>query len=228
MYQTILFDFDGTLVPSLDLWLTSFQYAVSQYGREISAQTIIDRFYYRDPAEVCAEFDLREPDRFQAHVHDGLTKAYERVEVFEGAREVIGRTRSLGWKVGLVTSSPRKQVAAALARLGLADAFDTIVTGDDITNFKPHPEPVTLALTRLDARPDGALFVGDYLFDIQAGKAAGTRTALFLPDRHRRFYDFDMLRAASPDFVFAEYGELAAHLEPAADPTGPARPYRPA
>lgn len=212
MYRTILFDFDGTLVPSLELWLRAFQYAIAQYGREIPEQTIIDRFYYRDYSDVCAEFGFPSADELRDHVHDGLTIAYQSAELFDGARELLGAVKAAGMKTGLVTSSPRLQVSTALSLLGIDGAFDTIVTGDDIVNYKPHPEPVLLALSRLEETPDGALFVGDYIFDVLAGNAAGVTTALFLPDRHTRFYDFDKLRATGPDLVFSSYHDLGKHL----------------
>jgi len=213
MYRTILFDFDGTLLPSLDLWLRAFQHAISRYGREIPEQTIIDRFYYRDYADVCAEFEFPNADEMEKHVHEGLTTAYESAELFDDARQVLDAVRAAGMKTGLVTSSPRLQVSTAMTRLGIDDKFDTIVTGDDIVNFKPHPEPVLLALSNLGEQPSETLFVGDYIFDVLAGNAAGTTTALFLPDRHTRFYDFDKLRATGPDLTFTSYRDLAHHLD---------------
>jgi pyrophosphatase PpaX len=213
MYSTLLFDFDGTLVPSLELWLQAFQYAVSQYGRDIPEQTIIDRFYYRDYVDVCAEFGFPSGEELRDHVHDGLTIAFTSAELFEGVKDLLAKARSTGKRVGLVTSSPRMQVESVLSRVGIDKAFDTIVTGDDVVNFKPHPEPVLMALSNLDARADETLFVGDYVFDVLAGRAAGTTTALFLPDRHARFYDFDKLRATEPDLVFHNYHALASHLD---------------
>jgi pyrophosphatase PpaX len=148
----------------------------------------------------------------QIYVHEGLTIAYEKAVLFDGVREVIDGVRSAGMKTGLVTSSPRLQVSAALARLGIDDVFDTVVTGDDIVNYKPHPEPVLLALDNLGEPAESTLFVGDYIYDVQAGSAAGTSTALFLPDRHAKFYDFDELRSTGPDHVFVSYDELGRHL----------------
>jgi len=96
MYRTILFDFDGTLIPSLDLWLQAFQYAISQYGREIPEQTIIDRFYYRDYADVCAEFDFPSATEMERHVHDGIATAYETAVLFDHALDVLNAGRSAG------------------------------------------------------------------------------------------------------------------------------------
>src|SRR3569833_3329636 len=109
MYKTILFDFDGTLVPSLDLWLQAFQYAIAQYGREIPEQTIIDRFYYRDYADVSAEFDFPSGEEMAKHVHDGIAVAYESAELFDDARKVLAAVGAAGMKTGLKTTTPQPQ-----------------------------------------------------------------------------------------------------------------------
>src|SRR3569833_4698900 len=118
MYKTILFDFDGTLVPSLDLWLQAFQYAIAQYGREIPEQTIIDRFYYRDYADVCAEFDFPSGEEMAKHVHDGIAVAYESAELFDDARKVLAAVGAVGLLSGLVSLSLCSLVVAVLFCLG--------------------------------------------------------------------------------------------------------------
>lgn len=212
MYQTILFDFDGTLTPSLELWLQAFQYALRQYERELPEETIIRRFFYRDYHDVVQEFDLPSGPELERHVHDGLSLAFASPRLFPGVLDVLDFCRADGTTLGLVTSSPRKQVLSVLGRLGVETYFEAIVTGDDITHYKPHPEPVQKALGLLGKSPTETLFVGDYLADVLAGQAAGTKTALFLPGQHERFYDFAALRALGPDFVFSAYGELREHL----------------
>lgn len=211
-YQTVLFDFDGTLTPSLELWLQAFQYALRQYDRDIPEETIIQRFFYRDYHEVAGEFDLPSGPELERHVHNGLTLAFSEPLLFPGARDVLEYCRDSSIALGLVTSSPRKQVVQALKQLDIAAYFEAVVTGNDITHYKPHPEPVQKALGLLGRSAERTLFVGDYLADVIAGQAAGTHTALFLPDQHRRFYDFAALRALNPDFTFSAYDELRKHL----------------
>ena len=210
--QTVLFDFDGTLTPSLELWLQAFQHALAQYAREVPEEIIIGRFFYRPFEDVAREFDLPSGEEFGAHVHAGLSRAFETPRLHPGVRDVLDFCRASGLARGLVTSSPRPQVTGALARLGVAGDFAAVVTGDDVTHFKPHPEPVQRALRLLDAEPARTLFVGDYTADVLAGRAAETRTALFLPDPHTRFYDFEALRATRPDFAFTDFSELREHL----------------
>jgi pyrophosphatase PpaX len=219
MYRTLLFDFDGTVVPSLELWLQAFHHAVHHYGRELPDQTIIDRFYYRDYADICEEFDLPSGPELRDTVHEGLAIAFEAATLYDGVLPLIDAARANGMRVGMVTTSPRPPVMQVLDAHGVADRFDTIVTGDDVTHCKPHPEPIHLALSRLGESHENALMIGDYLFDILAAKAAGVASALFLPERHARFYDFPKLLATGPDIVIGHYSELAKILNLPLSPT---------
>ncbi|MGO8673990.1 MAG: HAD family hydrolase [Capsulimonadaceae bacterium] len=213
MYSTVLFDFDGTLVPSLDLWLQAFQYALSRYERTLPVQTIIDRFYYRDYQDICDEFDLPNGDELRDHVHAGLDISLKKAEPCEGVLDVLRYLCASGRPTGLVTTSPRAPVMDVLCRLEIENLFDIIVTGDDVEHCKPHPEPILLALRRLDEPIETALMVGDYVFDVVAGRAAGTSTALYLPEIHRPFYDFDALSATGPTMIFHHYSELLSILK---------------
>ncbi len=211
--QAVLFDFDGTLAPSLELWLQAFQYALARHERVVPEDTIIRRFFYRPYAQVAQEFALPSGEELEKHVHDGLTLAFGSITLYPGVRDVLHFCRQTGRATGLVTSSPRPQVEAALARLELDAAFDAIVTGSDVARLKPHPEPVLSALEQLGSAPSRALFVGDWEADVLAGRAAGTRTALFLPPAHARFYDFAALRALQPDFAFDEWSQFRVYLQ---------------
>ena len=89
--------------------------------------------------------------------------------------------------LGLLTRNSRASVKTVCSRLGLR--FDAIVARDDAPP-KPSPEPVLLACRQLGADPRQVLVVGDFVFDIMAGNAAGTWTAL-LCSRSRQLPDID-------------------------------------
>jgi len=79
-------------------------------------------------------------------------------------------------------------------------------------NYKPHPEPVLRTLDVLECEPGHAIMIGDSTADVLAGKAAGTRTALFMPHDHHRFHDSERLRATEPDFIFDDLEQLPSLL----------------
>ena len=91
-----------------------------------------------------------------------------------GAVELIEGLRGLdGILLGLASNSPRFLVDDALATAGFADAFDTIVTSDDVDHAKPAPDIYLLACRRLGVDPSGALALEDSTSGVLAAKAAG-------------------------------------------------------
>lgn len=63
-----------------------------------------------------------------------------------------------------------------LQQIGIAHFFDAIVTGDDVLEHKPNPAPIYKALEIIEASPSQAFMMGDHRHDIEAGRAAGTKT----------------------------------------------------
>ncbi|HMN44164.1 MAG TPA: HAD family hydrolase [Povalibacter sp.] len=212
-FHAALFDFDGTLTPSLPLWVSAYQLALGSFGIEASDEEVLGSCFFRDYADVAAHYGRFDAAQLEVQVDAGLRTAFLRAELFPLARPVVEHCRDHGLRTALVTSSPRNLVIGVLERLGILELFDFVTCGGDIANYKPHPEPVTRALAALECEPARAMMIGDSHVDILAGKAAGTRTALFLPDDHHRFHDTGRLRATGPDHIFADHGELPALLQ---------------
>jgi pyrophosphatase PpaX len=210
--RSVLFDFDGTLLPSLPLWVKAYHHALNAHGVSISDDEVLSRCFFRDFAEVAAEFGVGSAADLEHHVKLGLQLAFVDAELFPRVRELIELCRRHELQTALVTSSPRQLVDEVSERLLLRELFDFIVCGDEVTHYKPHPEPLLKALAALDCKPAEAVMIGDSHVDILAGKAAGTRTALFLPEDHGRFHDTERLRATQPDHVFTHHWELPAIL----------------
>jgi phosphoglycolate phosphatase-like HAD superfamily hydrolase len=77
----------------------------------------------------------------------------------------------------VVTAGDRKVVSGQLKRTGVADLLGSVVYGDDITEQKPHPEPLRRGLAALGhgSTPDLAAYLGDTLDDVRMARAAGLR-----------------------------------------------------
>ena len=94
---------------------------------------------------------------------------------------MLEELHSHGVKLGIVTQKARvleveeRYVGAAqeLEELGVANLFSVIVGFEDVSDHKPHPHGINLALSRLSARPRETLMVGDSAADIEAARAAG-------------------------------------------------------
>jgi HAD superfamily hydrolase (TIGR01509 family) len=91
-----------------------------------------------------------------------------------GAVELIDGLRAMeDVRLGLASNSPRSLVDAALASAMMTDAFDVIVSSDDVDNPKPAPDIYLLACERLSVEPGDALALEDSASGVAAAKAAG-------------------------------------------------------
>ena len=157
----ILFDMDGVVVQQrLDFLAIK---------REIFGDThgfILERM---------AELPAAERARADAILERHETAAAAEAEPMDGILPFLQWMEARGLRRGLVTRNSRKSVDLVLARLGLR--FDAVVTREDAPP-KPAPEPVWLGCRRLDLAPSEVLFVGDFEFDMLAGRRAGVRTVL--------------------------------------------------
>ena len=83
---------------------------------------------------------------------------------------VLAELLERGHRLGIVTA--KRRVTVELARC-LEHLFEVVVGGDETARHKPDPAPLLLALERLGASAEDAVYVGDSPFDMQAARAAG-------------------------------------------------------
>lgn len=174
MIKAVLFDFDGTLIDTNKLIFDSYRYAFrTVLNREIDDAEILTIFgrplletmlEYGEPGEMLYK-TYRE---YNESRHDDLAQA------FPGACEGVIRIKNMGLKTGIVTSKRRELVQRGVDLIGLSETFDALVTPEDTEKSKPDPEPVLLGCKKLGVLPEETIYVGDSLFDLEAGKGAGT------------------------------------------------------
>ncbi|MEY2854424.1 MAG: putative phosphatase [Pseudomonadota bacterium] len=212
-YRTALFDFDGTLTPSLPLWVKAFRIAIERHGIVMTDEEVIQKCFFRDWSDIAAELKIGSGDRLRDLVtHEGLREAFAEAELFPLAKAVIEHCRAHGMQTALVTSAPKSMIQQVIPQLELHDLFDHTVCAEDVGNLKPHPEPVLMALAAIGQSPSEAIMIGDSTVDMLSGRTAGTHTALFLPPGPSPFHDVDALHATQPDYVFGHHRELPAIL----------------
>ncbi|MCG3420544.1 pyrophosphatase PpaX [Oceanobacillus jordanicus] len=175
--RTILFDLDGTLIDTNELIIASFMHTFSHYGMTYTREEVVQ---FNGPP-LLDTFQKIAPDlaeemvkTYRAHnltVHDSYVTAFPHVT------ETIAALKEQGLKLGIVSTKMRKGVNMGLTLTGLATYMDTIITLDDVTQAKPHPEPVLKAVQALGADLETTLMVGDNYHDIESGKNAGVKTA---------------------------------------------------
>lgn len=207
-WDAVLFDLDGTLADTTGLILRSFRHAtLTHLGQEgedgdwLATMGKPLRVQMKDFARSAEEAEAMVETyvAFQRTVHDEMVRA------FPGVVETVARLKESGTRVAVVTSKGRQMTLRTLACCGMEDAFEVLVTVDDVENGKPDPEPVHVAMERLGLeRPEGVVFLGDSPYDAMAGRAAGvyTAAALWGPFTRAR------LEEVQPHFYLESPGEL--------------------
>ncbi len=206
---TVLFDLDGTLIDSIELIQRSKTHAFESRGLAAPPDEEWLAYIGTPLRAMFGHYtdDAAEVDRFIAAYREYQLEHHDRlISAYEGAAGALAAIRGRGHPVGIVTSKSVELSERGLAHVGLLGYVDTIVGFDSLERHKPDPAPVLLALDRLGADPAQAMFVGDSLHDMHAGRAAGVATvgALWGP-----FSESD-LAPARPSYYLRELAELPA------------------
>jgi HAD superfamily hydrolase (TIGR01509 family) len=163
--KLVIFDLDGTLLAqALDFGAIRAEIGLPEVVPILETMESLE-----SPARERAFAIL---DRHEA-------EAAARSELMPGAREILAHLRARDVKTAVLTRNSRISVDAARERHGLE--FDAVVTRAD-HRPKPSPDGVHHLMSVFGTSAAETVVVGDYRFDIEAGRAAGVRTIAIISE----------------------------------------------
>ena len=205
MLDLLAFDLDGTLADTETLKAESYAWAAHQLRPDVDTEAV--EAAYSDciglsrqeiSLSLLRRFDLADA----AREHDGSVEPWEsyvgirlekyremladqdlvRAHVRAHAVALVREAATLARSVALVTTSDAHNAGVVLGALGLEDAFDTLVTADDVEDTKPDPEGYRLALTRTASAAERSVAIEDSPAGVRGAVAAGLQVVA-VPDR---------------------------------------------
>jgi HAD superfamily hydrolase (TIGR01509 family) len=176
-YAAVLWDMDGTLVDTEPYWIET-EYAIAErhggtwseeHALNLVGNDLLDSGrYIREHMGI----DL-EPAQIVEELLDGVVARVEREVPWQpGAVDLLADLNRAGVPCALVTMSWRRFVAPILAALP-PGTFEAVVTGDAVSNGKPHPEPYLTAAGILGVDPASCLAIEDSNTGARSAESAG-------------------------------------------------------
>jgi len=211
--KAVIFDLDGVLVDTAKPAHVAANATLREFGRpELSFEEFMRNAWGRYSADI-----------FKDLVGDcGEGAAKRAMDLYNEKRwEFMGEAKLYPWTLGALEALKARGLRLAitthtvpglaeriLERFGIARYFDALVMGGEAPKPKPSPDPILLACERAGVRPEEAIYVGDNVVDVLAGKAAGCIAVALTTSRSR-----SELEAAGADFVLDGLGGLPALID---------------
>ena len=176
----VLWDMDGTLVDTEPYWIAAEHEIVEEHGgtwsEEFAHQLVgndllVSARFIKENSAVPWE-----PERIVDELLDRvISRVTEHVPWRPGARELLSALREEGVPSALVTMSWRSLADAVVGALP-EGTFAAVVTGDEVSHGKPHPEPYRAAARLLGVSPEDCVAIEDSPTGVRSAVAAGVPT----------------------------------------------------
>lgn len=197
-HDAVLFDWDGCLANTLEIWIEAVQVGFQNRAMELTRQQIISDTIIE--WGKLQKYGITDSQAFALEATQYIEKNVLTIQLNPQVPEVLKQLDGLGKKIAVVTSSRPELVLPLLEHHDIKQYFDTVITCMDVTRIKPDPEPLLKALSQMNIPPEQAMMVGDTQNDIIGGKRAGTTTVMYYPSAHELIYDKDLLLGLNADY----------------------------
>lgn len=186
--KTVIFDLDGTLADTSGDLIA----AANVCFRDMGAGDLLDPAQDQATALRGGRAMLRlgmsrlgraddeaTIDRYYPVLLEAYGAEIDRHTVmYPGAMVAVEQLKSAGFGVGICTNKPEKLAEMLMQRLGVRDAFASLIGADTLTVRKPDPEPLFEAARRAGGHPDKCILIGDSDTDRNTARAAGVPSVL--------------------------------------------------
>lgn len=211
MIDTVLYDFDGTIMDTNDVIIGSWQHVYKTLrGEEGDLTYILSTF--GEPLEYSMETSFPEVSKEESvKIYRDWQKEHflDMIHLFPGVEEMLAEVKARGYRTGIATSRLSESLHRALSHFDLYKYFDAIVAVEDIEEAKPAPDTIYKVLDKLNAHPENAIMMGDSRLDILCARNAGVPSVLVgwsatLAGKTKE----DFASGEAPDFIIQKPEEL--------------------
>ena len=202
--QTVIFDYDGTLVW-LNINFKHIRQEIEQRlaGYDIDFRALNGLYVLEMIDEATKSISKKRPsessafyDKALAIVAEHEVMAAKKGQIIQGVKPMLKKLRKRGIKIAIITRNCNKAVKMVFPDIeSFSDAY---LPRDYVSQVKPHPDHLVLALEKMGVNdPTHCLMVGDHIMDIEGGKRMGMKTTGVLTGKITRL---DFMQAGA-DYI---------------------------
>jgi beta-phosphoglucomutase len=206
----IIFDMDGVLVDAMPFHCKAIQTAAKQEvnidiaqrdvyllegmpGEEMVKELLRHKRYTGKIEEELSDDDPDKLDSIAHRIHERKKKIFQQINAsapINGARELVN---SIGCKKALVSGAAKQEVDSIINKYFGEDVFDVVVSGEDLEEGKPSPDPFRTALTKMGLTESEAIVVENAPLGVKAANNAKIRCIVTLNNTPLKLSDFEDL-----------------------------------
>jgi HAD superfamily hydrolase (TIGR01509 family) len=205
----IIFDMDGVLVDAMPFHCKAIQTAAKQEvnidiaqrdvyllegmpGEEM-VKELLRHKRYTGKIEQLSDDDSDKLDSIAHRIHERKKKVFQQINAsapINGARELV---YNIGCKKALVSGAAKQEVDSIINNYFGKDIFDVVVSGEDLEEGKPSPDPFRTALTKMGLTESEAIVVENAPLGVKAANNAKIRCIVTLNNTPLNLSDFEDL-----------------------------------
>ena len=205
----IIFDMDGVLVDAMPFHCKAIQTAAKQEVNidvaqrdvyllegmpgEDMVRELLRHKRYSGTIDELSDIDFDKIDSIAHRIHERKKKIFQQINAsapINGAKELVS---SIGCKKALVSGAAKKEVDSIVNKYFGNNVFDIVISGEDVEEGKPSPDPFRTALTRMGLTESEAIVVENAPLGVKAANNAGIRCIVTLNNTPLKISDFEGL-----------------------------------
>ncbi len=206
-----ILDIDGTLLDSTKAHLNAWRKALREYG-VIKTDVEIYSQFGKKTAQISRiligqQADNSTVQEIAIRKTEILLQELTKIKPYPQVSETLHRIHAQQGKIIFVSNNYNRIIEAMLQYQQWEEISVGFIGVDNVKNAKPDPEMIHLALNKLEIKPSDCVTVGDSLYDIQAGHAAGTKTVALCTKHPPTFFE-----SLKPDLILGEFRDILPYL----------------
>ncbi|MCK4730443.1 MAG: HAD family hydrolase [Candidatus Aenigmarchaeota archaeon] len=172
MFKAFIFDLDGTLTNSINIWASLFKKTFKKYRMEVNERDIKNQFGkpYTEIIEYFTPENKEEIIKYFKMEKDKI--GIEKFKLFPFVEKTFRQLKQKNMKIAIATGNNNYLVDKIIEKYDLSEYIDYHICSEEVKKTKPDPEMIFKILKHLKIEKNETIFIGDSPYDIQMAKNA--------------------------------------------------------